>query len=36
MKIEKAELAQKIGKLKNVVPKKTTLPVLQGILVRDG
>lgn len=36
MKIDKAELAQKISKLKNVVPKKTTTPVLQGILVQDG
>jgi DNA polymerase III beta subunit len=30
------ELAQKISKLKSVVPKKSTTPVLQGILVRDG
>lgn len=36
MKIDKAELAQKINKLKNVVPKKTNTPVLQGILVQDG
>jgi len=36
MKIEKAELAQKISRLKSVVPKKTTMPVLQGILVQDG
>ncbi len=36
MKIDKAELAQKISKLKNVVPKKTTTPVLQGVLVQDG
>lgn len=36
MKIEKAALAQKISKLKSVVPKKTTTPVLQGILVQDG
>lgn len=36
MRIEKSELAQKIGKLKNVVPKRTTMPVLQGILVKDG
>lgn len=36
MKIEKAELAQKISKLKNVVPKKTSTPVLQGILVQNG
>lgn len=36
MKIEKAELAGKIAKLKSVVPKKTNIPALQGILVRDG
>lgn len=36
MKIQKAELAGKIAKLKSVVPKKTNLPALQGILVRDG
>lgn len=36
MKLEKSELSQKINKLKQVVPKKTTMPVLQGILVSDG
>lgn len=36
MKIQKAELAQKIGKLKGIVPKKTITPILQGILVQDG
>lgn len=36
MKIQKTELAQKLNKIKGVVPKKTTMPVLQGILVRDG
>lgn len=36
MKVQKSELAQKINKLKSVVPKKTTMPVLQGILVDDG
>lgn len=36
MKIEKTELAGKIAKLKNVVPKKTNIPALQGILVKDG
>lgn len=36
MKIEKAELAGKIAKLKNVVPKKMNIPALQGILVKDG
>lgn len=36
MKIQKTELAQKLNKIKGVVPKKTTVPVLQGILVTDG
>lgn len=36
MKIQKAELAQKIGKLKGIVPKKTMTPILQGILVQNG
>lgn len=36
MKIQKTELAQKINKIKGVVPKKATMPVLQGILVKDG
>ena len=36
MKIKKMELAQKINKLKSVVPKQTPTPVLQGILVQDG
>ena len=36
MKFQKAELAQKINKIKSVVPKKTAMPVLQGILVKDG
>jgi len=36
MKIQKAELAAKLNKIKGVVPKKTTMPVLQGILVKDG
>lgn len=36
MKIEKAELSQKIKKLKSVVLAKTNMPVLQGILVQDG
>lgn len=30
------ELAQKLNKIKGVVPKKPNLPVLQGILVRNG
>lgn len=36
MKIQKTELATKLNKIKGVVPKKTTMPVLQGILVTDG
>ena len=36
MKRQKTDLAQKLNKIKGVVPKKTTMPVLQGILVRDG
>lgn len=36
MKIQKNVLAQKINKIKSVVPKKTPMPVLQGILVKDG
>ena len=36
MKIQKTELAQKLNKIKSVVPKKTTQAVLQGILVKDG
>ena len=36
MKIDKNELSQKINKLKQVVPKKTYVSALQGILVSDG
>jgi len=36
MKIEKTELAKKITQLQSVVPKKTTIDALQGILVSDG
>ena len=36
MKIPKSELTKKINKLKSIVPKKTTMPVLQGVLVKDG
>ena len=36
MKIQKTDLAQKLNKIKGVVTKKTTMPVLQGVLVRDG
>lgn len=36
MRFDKADLSQKIKKLKNVVPVKTHKPALQGILVQDG
>lgn len=36
MKIQKTELAAKLNKIKGVVPKKTTMPVLQGVLVKEG
>lgn len=36
MKMQKKELVKKINKLKSIVPKKTTMPVLQGILVKNG
>ncbi len=36
MKVQKTELAAKLNKIKGVVPKKTTMPVLQGILVKEG
>lgn len=36
MKVQKTELAAKLNKIKGVVPKKTTMPILQGILVNKG
>lgn len=36
MKIQKIELATKLNKVKGVVPKRTTTPVLKGVLVKDG
>lgn len=36
MRIQKTELAQKLNKIKGVVPKKTAMYVLRGILVSDG
>lgn len=36
MKIQKIELATKLNKIKGVVPKKTTMPILQGVLVKEG
>ena len=36
MKIQKTVLAQKLNQIKSVVSKNTTMPVLQGVLVKDG
>jgi len=36
MRIQKTELAQKLNKIKGVVPRNTTMPALQGILLMDG
>ena len=36
MKIDKNELSQKINRIKQIVPKRTSMPVLQGILVSEG
>lgn len=36
MKVQKTELAAKLNKIKGVVPKKTRMSVLQGILVKEG
>jgi DNA polymerase III sliding clamp (beta) subunit (PCNA family) len=36
MKLQKVELANKIGKLKAIVPKKTPMEALQTVLVKDG
>lgn len=36
MKIQKAELTQKLNKIKGVIPRKVTIPALQGILVMEG
>jgi DNA polymerase III beta subunit len=36
MVIQKSELTQKINKLKGVVPKKSTIAALQGLLVHEG
>lgn len=36
MKVQKAELAAKLNKIKGVVPKKTTMRALKGILLKDG
>lgn len=36
MKIQQTELAAKLNKIKGVVPKKNTMPVLRGVLVKEG
>lgn len=36
MKLQKAELAQKLNKIKGVVPRKTDMSVLKGVLVKDN
>lgn len=36
MKIQKTVLAQKLNQIKGVVSKSTTMPILQGVLVKDG
>lgn len=36
MKIDKEELANKLAKVKNVVPSRTTIPVLQNVLLSNG
>lgn len=36
MRVTKAELVQKLNKIKGIVPKTTTIPALQSILVKDG
>ena len=36
MKIMNTELAQKINKIKGIVPKSTPMAVLQSVLVKDG
>jgi DNA polymerase III beta subunit len=36
MKIEKNELARKIGQLKSIVPSRTTIDALKGVLYKDG
>lgn len=36
MKIEKSELAQKLNKIKGIVPKKSHIPALYGVLVDNG
>lgn len=36
MKIQRTELVAKLNKIKGVVPKKAKLPVLQGVLIKEG
>lgn len=36
MKIDKSELARKINRIKSIVPKKTPMDAIQGVLIEDG
>ena len=36
MNVDKNELSKKIGQLKGIVPKQTTIEALQGVLCKDG
>lgn len=36
MKIDKNELASKLGQLKSIVPTRTTIDALKGVLFKDG
>lgn len=36
MRIQKSELVQKLNKVRNVIPKRCSVAVLQSVLVQDG
>ena len=36
MRINKSELSKKIGQLKGIVPSRTTIEALKGVLCSDG
>lgn len=36
MKMQKTELAQKLNQVRGVIPRKSSVAVLQGVLVQDG
>ena len=36
MKIQKSELAEKLNTVKSIVPKKTTSPILQNVMIANG